>query len=469
MNFNSIEFFLFLPLVFGLYWLLSGKTRQQNILLLVASYVFYGWWDWRFLGLILLSSVFDFFIGQTIYNQESKSKSQWLLFLSLGLNLGLLGFFKYYNFFVNSFVEAFATVGISLNFQTLRIILPVGISFYTFQTLSYTLDIYRGRLKPTKDWVSFFTFVAFFPQLVAGPIERAAKMLPQFHKERRFEYSQATEGLKFILYGLFKKIVIADYCAVQVMELFGTYQNQTSLDLFLGMYIFATVYFYCDFSAYSEIALGVAALFGFQLSRNFAYPLFSKSMEIFWQRWHITMSKWFRDYVYMSMARSNPWKKLGRNALLMIMFTLIGLWHGAKWTFIAWGFFNGIAFLLYSNFFKSLKIPFEHTKIWGWASILITNFFVALTLIFLLSRDMASSWGYIKYMLQPDWGQPSKYLSHLFWPIAILVWEWQFRDKWHGLAFDRLKRWQRWGVYLALVFVTIHYYGQESDFIYFQF
>jgi len=467
MNFNSLEFFLFLPIVCSLYWLMKGKTRIQNVLLLLASYLFYGWWDWRFLGLILVSSVFDFFIGKEIYKQENPSKSKALLFLSLALNLGLLGFFKYYNFFVSTFVEAFASVGIHLHIETLRIILPVGISFYTFQTLSYTLDIYRGRLKPTKDWVSFFTFVAFFPQLVAGPIERASKMLPQFQKQRRFDYNQATEGLKFILYGLFKKIVIADYCALQIMELFGSYQSQSSLDLFLGMYIFATVYFYCDFSAYSEIALGVAALFGFQLSRNFAYPIYSKNMKEFWQRWHITMSKWFRDYVYLSMARSK-WKKLGKNTLLLIMFTLIGLWHGAKWTFIAWGFFNGLAFLVYNNFIEKQKWKIESTSFWHWASMAINFFFVALFLTFLLSPKIGSAAGYIFEMFT-NGSFSSKYWTRLFWPIAIIVWEWQFRDKWHGLAFERLKRWQRWGVYLLLVFVTIHYYGQESDFIYFQF
>lgn len=468
MNFNSIEFFLFLPLVFGLYWMLRSNRKAQNVVLLLASYLFYGWWDWRFLGLIFISSIADYFIGIAIHDQEDEKKSKALMYLSLGINLGLLGFFKYYNFFVQSFIEAFELVGIHLHVSTLQIILPVGISFYTFQTLSYTIDIYRERMKPTRDWVSFFTFVAFFPQLVAGPIERAAKMIPQFEKKRVFSYNQTSEGMKFILYGLFKKIVIADYCAVQVMDVYTNYESYGSIDLFLGMYFFACVYFYCDFSAYSEIALGVAALFGFQLSRNFAYPLFSKSMEQFWQRWHITMSKWFRDYLYVGMARSS-WKGLGRRAMLMIMFTVIGFWHGAKWTFVAWGFFNGIAFIAYTDYIKKMQFPFERTIIWNWLGRMISQFFVALILVFLLSKDISSSFGFILKTFSFDFSQPVTKAQYLFWPIAILVWEWHFRSHWHGLVLDNWPKLARWSFYLVLVFVTIHYYGQESDFIYFQF
>jgi len=470
MNFTSFEFYLFLPLVFALYWLMKGRTRPQNVLLLLASYLFYGWWDWRFLILIMVSSVTDYVLGLAIENQEDHKKKKWLLYLSVGVNLGILGFFKYFNFFISSFIAAFELMGIHLSIHTLNIVLPVGISFYTFQTLSYTIDIYRGRIKATRDWVSFFTFVAFFPQLVAGPIERAAKMIPQFQQQRQFEYKDIVEGFRFILYGMFKKIVIADYCGAQANEIFDNYQAYGGSDLFLGIYIFFIAQLYCDFSAYSEIAIGIARLFGFRLSRNFAYPLYPRSVEDFWQRWHITLNKWFRDYMYMSMARSY-WAKLGKPALIVIMFTAIGLWHGAKWTFTFWGFANGLLFVFYIRYQK----PKQKRKFVGEPQLKDMFNIVRLTLvlgfllIFFRAPDIASAFGYMRNMLSPSlFSVPTKW-PFIFWTAFMYIWEWQFRRDWHGLAVGHLPGWQRWSIYIVMIFITMHHFGQEKEFIYFQF
>ncbi|MBC8488995.1 MAG: MBOAT family protein, partial [Bacteroidetes bacterium] len=344
MLFNSIEFVIFLPVVFFIYWfVLNKKSSYQNIFLLIASYVFYGWWDWRFLSLIIISSFVDFFVAQKIQKAHKVRNKKILLTISILINIGFLGFFKYFNFFVDSFVEAFAQIGIHLNPRTLNIILPVGISFYTFQTLSYTIDVYRGKLKPTKDIVSFFTFVAFFPQLVAGPIERAVNLLPQFYHKRAFEVNKAKDGMKQILWGLFKKIIIADNCAVYVEEIFSNYQIYPGSTLLLGSFFFA-FQIYCDFSGYSDIAIGTARLFGFNIMRNFAYPYFSRDIAEFWRRWHISLSTWFRDYVYIPLggSRGNNFNKI-RNVI--IIFVVSGFWHGADWTFIIWGLLNGLYFL----------------------------------------------------------------------------------------------------------------------------
>ena len=294
MLFNSFDFLFFLPTIFVLYWFVFKKIQNQNILLLIASYVFYGWWDWRFLILILVSTIVDYFIGLSLQKVENSKRRKHLLWISLVFNLGLLGFFKYFNFFIDNWVEAWATLGVEMHKSSLNIILPVGISFYTFQTLSYSIDVYRRKLEPTKNFIAFASFVSFFPQLVAGPIERATNLLPQFYKKRTFNYEFAVSGMKLILWGLFKKIVIADNCAIYVNEIFGTYEEQSSLTLILGAVYFA-FQIYGDFSGYSDIAIGTARLFGFKLMRNFNYPYFSRDIAEFWRRWHISLSTWFRD------------------------------------------------------------------------------------------------------------------------------------------------------------------------------
>ncbi|QXP69196.1 MBOAT family protein [Polaribacter sp. R2A056_3_33] len=343
MLFNSLEFLLFLPTVFTLYWFVLKKLKVQNLLILVASYIFYGWWDWRFLSLILLSTLVDYSIGLQLNKTENSHKRKYLLWLSLGFNLGLLGFFKYFNFFIENWVDAWSSIGITMHKSSLNIILPVGISFYTFQTLSYSIDVYRNQLKPTKNFIAFASFVSFFPQLVAGPIERATNLLPQFYKKRSFNYDLAASGMKLILWGLFKKIVIADNSAMYANEIFGDYQHQSSLTLILGA-IYFTFQIYGDFSGYSDIAIGTSRLFGFNLMRNFNYPYFSRDIAEFWRRWHISLSTWFRDYLYIPLggSKGNKFKQI-RN--VFIIFLVSGFWHGANWTFIFWGGLNALFFL----------------------------------------------------------------------------------------------------------------------------
>lgn len=344
MLFNSIEFGLFLPIVFFLYWFVfKDKTKCQNLLLLISSYVFYGWWNWRFLSLIAFSSFVDYTIALQLNKTEKKSQRKLLLFISFATNLGLLGFFKYYNFFVDNFIDAFTLFGFHPSANTLNIILPVGISFYTFQTLSYTIDVYRKFLKPTNDALSFFAFVSFFPQLVAGPIERASNLLPQFLKKRKFSYHNATNGMRLILWGLFKKLVIADNAAILVNDIFANYQTKSVVVLFAGAVYFA-LQIYGDFSGYSDIARGIAKLFGFELMINFRVPYFSRDIGEFWRRWHISLSTWFRDYLYIPLGGSRGTKKMIiRNTL--IIFIVSGFWHGANWTFIIWGAINALYFL----------------------------------------------------------------------------------------------------------------------------
>ncbi|MDR3171871.1 MAG: MBOAT family protein [Treponema sp.] len=347
MFFNSLDFALFLPIVFGLYWLGTYKTHEsgrfQNILIVAASYVFYGWWDWRFLFLILLSTLTDYGIGLGLSKQEHPTKRKILLGTSILVNLLFLGFFKYYNFFIDTFMTAFSFLGMKLNPQHLHIILPVGISFYTFQTMSYSIDVYKKKLEPTRDFIAFAAFVSFFPQLVAGPIERAANLLPQFYTKRVFDYDKAVDGCKQMLWGFFKKMVIADNCAIYANMIFNNYQEYSGSTLVLGA-LFFTFQIYGDFSGYSDIAIGSSRLFGINLMCNFATPYFSRDMAEFWRRWHISLSTWFRDYVYIPLGGSRGGTLIAvRNTF--IIFMLSGLWHGANWTFVFWGFLNGVYFL----------------------------------------------------------------------------------------------------------------------------
>ena len=343
MFFNSPEFACFLPIVFIAYCFFSKSRNIQNVVLLVASYIFYGWWDVRFLLLIVASSTIDYFVGLGLEKFERTSARKLLLALSVFANLGMLGVFKYYDFFVSSLSDGLAGLGFQANLTTLNLILPVGISFYTFQTLSYSIDVYRRKLKATKDPISFFTFVAFFPQLVAGPIERATTLLGQFASIRSFDFEDGREGARLILWGLFKKIVIADQCAVHVDTIFENYQTLSASVLLLGAIYFA-FQIYGDFSGYSDIAIGTARLFGIRLMTNFKTPYFSRDVAEFWRRWHISLSTWFRDYVYIPLGGNRGGTALSiRNTF--IVFLVSGLWHGANWTFVFWGLLHWIYFL----------------------------------------------------------------------------------------------------------------------------
>lgn len=344
MLFNSIEFSIFLVLVFICYWFLLQKNlKAQNLLLLISSYFFYGWWNWKFLTLIAFSSFLDFFLGQKIQHSHRNTQRKVFLLMSMVTNLGVLGFFKYYNFFAQNFVEAFTFFGKKVDPFTLQIVLPVGISFYTFQTMSYTLDIYRRKINACDDFVSFFAFVSFFPQLVAGPIERASHLLPQFLRKRVFDYDLAVSGVKIIIWGLFKKMVIADNASILVDGIFNDYANQSPGTLTLGVFFFS-FQIYGDFSGYSDIAIGTSRLFGFDLMTNFKFPYLSKNISEFWKRWHISLSSWFKDYLYIPLGgnKKGKWMSLLN---VLVVFLVSGFWHGANWTFIIWGLIHGLLYI----------------------------------------------------------------------------------------------------------------------------
>jgi len=370
MLFNSLVFAFFLPVIFGLYWWIGRRQQglqKQNLLLLIASYLFYGWWDVRFLALIFVSSLTDFLVGQAMGKRKTCSRRRPLLYLSLAVNLGMLGFFKYYNFFAQSFADGFHQLGVDVDPWTLKIILPVGISFYTFQTLSYTIDVYRGTLAPSSNWIRFFAFVSFFPQLVAGPIEKARDLLPQFSTPRKFEYGHAVSGLRLILYGILKKVLVADRLGEYVTYLHLHPDEFQGWAVIIGA-VFFTLQIYCDFSGYSDIALGTARLFGFRLSVNFRTPLFSTSTAELWRRWHISLNAWFRDYVYVPLGgRKRGAAIFYRNMFLVFMVS--AFWHGAYWTYLVWGLICALSYLL-----ESLLAPPQRGRQglsaflgWAWA------------------------------------------------------------------------------------------------------
>ena len=358
MLFNSIDFAFFLPIVFFLFWLgARGSLRLQNLLLLVSSYIFYGWWDWRYLMLLIFSSLFDFYIGLALHKQEDGRRRSLLFWSSIGVNLTLLGFFKYYNFFADSFVNAFSMFGQQLHLPTLKVILPVGISFYTFQSMSYAINIYWRKLTPTRDILAYTAFVSFFPQLVAGPIERATNLLPQFYKPKEFDYSLITKGLKMMLLGFFMKVVIADRLSLYVDSVYNNIGMHTGWSFMVASFFFA-LQIYGDFAGYSLIAIGTAKLFGFNLMQNFNRPYFSASFRDFWSRWHISLSTWFKDYVYVPLG-GNRGSKPRTYFNLFTTFLVSGLWHGANWTFVVWGAMHG-AFQIIERVIKNtvnIKLP----------------------------------------------------------------------------------------------------------------
>lgn len=486
MLFNSIEFAIFLPLVFGLYWVIGARrVKAQNTLLFVASYIFYGWWDWRFLSLIFISSLIDFLLAQKIKTTDKPERRKSLLAISVVMNLGMLGFFKYFNFFIDSFTDAFTFFGYQFSADRLDVILPVGISFYTFQTLSYTIDVYRRKLEPTTDAIAFFTFVSFFPQLVAGPIERASNLLPQFMRERKFEYSKAVDGMRQILWGLFKKIVIADNLGRHADYIFSDHTQYPGLVLFLGALFFA-FQIYCDFSGYSDIAIGTARLFGFDLMRNFAFPYFSRDIAEFWRRWHISLSTWFRDYLYIPLGGSKGSKYLQvRNTF--IIFLVSGFWHGANWTFIAWGLLHAALFLPLLLLGKNRKhtngIAEDRMVVGAREALRIISTFLLVTLgwVFFRADNIGHAFSYLSHLFSKLFhpvGLANFQFANLYivcdliMLILFVVIEWLQRHKQHGLEMTGVKtsRVGRWAIYLAIMFM-IGMFGQteELPFIYFQF
>ena len=474
MLFNSSEFLIFLPTVFLIYWyLLRKKSKVQNFFLLVSSYFFYGWWDWRFLFLIILSTTVDYLVGLKISSSNEISKKKIFLWASILFNICLLGFFKYYNFFIDSLISLISAYGYeSSKMRSINVILPVGISFYTFQTMSYSLDIYFGKLKPTRDLISFALFVSFFPQLVAGPIERASNLLPQILNKRIFNYAQAVDGLRLILWGMFKKIVIAysfawrvDYC----------FQNYSSLDggtLFLGL-IYFSFQIYCDFSAYSDIAIGISKLFGFELMSNFKFPYFSKNIYEFWNRWHISLSSWLKDYVYIPLGGSRL-NKLNTARNILIVFILSGFWHGANWTFILWGLWHGLIYVLFKIFDKNINFTTsQNGKYFNFftkcTKVSLNFILVTISWVFFRSQNITESFSYFSKILS-EFSLPITNKGGLVTIILFISLEFLFRKNERKIInFKNL--YLRWIFYFALSFSCFAYFDffDEINFIYFQF
>lgn len=487
MLFNSIDFAIFLPIVFLLYWFVTkGNLKLQNTLLLLSSYFFYACWDWRFLFLLIFSTLLDYFTGIKMSDAKSASSKKFWFWLSVSVNLGFLGVFKYYNFFAESFAGALENLGLQMNPWTLNLILPVGISFYTFHGLSYVIDIYKDRIKAEKNFIDYAVFVSFFPLLVAGPIERATHLLPQIQKSRTFDYAKAVDGLKQILWGLFKKIVIADNCAEFANLIFNHSDDYSGSTLLLGA-LFFSIQIYGDFSGYSDIAIGTAKLFGIELLRNFAFPYFSRDIAEFWRRWHISLSSWFRDYLYIPLggSKGGTWMKI-RNTF--IIFIVSGFWHGANWTFVVWGALNAVYFLplllhnknrnhldvvaagkLVPNAkeFFSMLLTFLMT-VFAWIFFRAENIQHAMSYISDLLSGLASKSSYVETMNLLRWqiGYGIPFVIVLFFSL-----EWLGRENQYAISQlgNTWKRPMRHALYYALIFAIFWFGGKEQQFIYFQF
>jgi D-alanyl-lipoteichoic acid acyltransferase DltB (MBOAT superfamily) len=481
MLFNSLDFAVFLPIVFVLYWVLSGSLRGQNAFLILSGFVFYGWWDWRFLGLLVFTSGTDYLVAIGLERSNDARRRKFLLGISLVANLGLLGFFKYFDFFVNSFHDAFTLLGMPFGMRALGLVLPVGISFYTFQSLSYTIDVYRRQLKATDDPITFFAFVSFFPQMLAGPIERARHMIPQFEASRTFDTAMARDGVRQMLWGLFKKIVVADNCALIVNQFYASPADHAGSTMALATVLFA-FQIYCDFSGYSDIAIGAARLFGFELMRNFAYPYFSRDIAEFWRRWHISLSTWFRDYLYIPLGGSKGNKAfVVRNT--MIIFLVSGFWHGANWTFVAWGAVNAL-------FFLPLVLLDRHRSMSGHVAegrflpsvrelgqLALTFAMACFAWIFFRAQSMDQAFTVIgriassSLFTKPEVTSLGA-LATCALGIGIMIGlEWLNRDRQYGLQMDgRALRPVRYGLYYGLIAIIIWCAPLEGgEFIYFQF
>lgn len=478
MLFNSLDFAIFLPITFILYWFVTQqKLKLQNLLIVLASYLFYGWWDWRFLSLIIFSTTVDYLIGLALGKEKNHKKRRIFLWASILVNLGFLGFFKYYNFFLDNLATAFSFFGTEISSRSLNIILPVGISFYTFQTLSYTIDVYKKKMEPTKDFIAFAAFVSFFPQLVAGPIERATHLLPQFYKKRTFDQNNAVDGLRQILWGLFKKIVIADNCAEYANLIFNNSESYSGSTLVLGA-LFFTFQIYGDFSGYSDIAIGTSRLFGFDLMKNFSFPYFSRDMAEFWRRWHISLSTWFRDYLYIPLggSKGGTWKKI-RNTF--IIFLVSGFWHGANWTFIVWGLLNALYFLpllLTQQNRVNIEVVAKGKYLPSVKEVLqiaVTFVLTVFAWIFFRASSLSHAWHYIMDIFNVSVFQKPQVLPFTLLVLLtlFLVIEWLGREGEYAISKMGLnwKKAYRYAFYYSLIIILFWFGGKEQQFIYFQF
>ncbi len=484
MIFNSLEFLLFFVLFFFLYWLVfKNHLKLQNFFILIGSYLFYAWWDWRFLLLIIGTSVLNYFLGIYIHKATKTGTKKLLLAIGVLEGLGLLFTFKYLNFFITSLTEVTLAAGINLNIHTLKLILPLGISFYTFRTLSYVLDIYKNKIKPTTDAIVFFTYVAFFPSLISGPIDRASALVPQLEKKRIFDYSQAADGMRQILWGLFKKVVIADNCAALTNQIFDNYLTYPASSLVLGAFFF-TIQVYADFSGYSDMAIGIARLLGFNITRNFNFPFFSQNIAEFWQKWHISLTSWMTDYVFSPLNIAfRDYGNLGMILAIFINFIAVGAWHGANWTFIFYGFLQACLFIpmiLRGTLFKKKKMSkdkllpsFSELK-----NMILTFTLVMLTIIIFRVDSVMDGIIYLKRIISfslfsvPEiTNNRTNAIIALLFIAVLLVVEWLHRDKQHGLQIEKVKSFGiRLFIYYALIF-SIVYFGPTgaNQFIYFKF
>ena len=482
MLFNSLNFAIFLPIVFLLYWFATkGNFRFQNILLLVSSYFFYACWDWRFMFLLIFSTILDYFTGIKIQEASNNQYKKFWLWLSISINLGFLGIFKYYNFFAASFANSLSLLGFKANLGTLHVLLPIGISFYTFHGLSYVIDIYKTKIKPERNFVDYSLFVSFFPLLVAGPIERATHLLPQILKKRAFDYAKAVDGLRQILWGLFKKIVIADNCAEYANTIFNNSAAFSGSTHLLGA-LFFTFQIYCDFSGYSDIALGTARLFGIELLKNFAFPYFSRDIAEFWRRWHISLSSWFKDYLYIPLGGSKGglWMKI-RNTF--IIFLVSGFWHGANWTFIIWGFLNALYIMpsIILNTHRNNLDIVAKGKIFPTlrelCAMLVTFSLTVFAWIFFRANNIMHAFSFIaeiftkSFFTIPHFPGSGKAVSiYILTSIFIMI-EWIGRE--HQFAIAELGiTWSKpikWVMYYVIILAIYFFAGSEQQFIYFQF
>jgi alginate O-acetyltransferase complex protein AlgI len=482
MLFNSINFAIFLPIIFILYWFVTNKSlKLQNVLLLASSYFFYACWDWRFLFLLIFSTLLDYFTGIKMAESKNKKAKNFWFWLSISVNLSFLGVFKYYNFFIQSFADAIANVGVHVNPWTLNVILPIGISFYTFHGLSYVIDIYKDRIKAEKNIIDYSLFVSFFPLLVAGPIERATHLLPQIQKKRTFDYAQAVDGLRQILWGLFKKVVIADQCAQYANTIFNNSDDYSGSTLVLGAVFFA-FQIYGDFSGYSDIAIGTARLFGIDLLRNFAFPYFSRDIAEFWRRWHISLSTWFRDYLYIPLGGSKGGTGMKvRNTF--IIFLVSGFWHGANWTFIIWGFLNALYIMpsiIFNTNRNNLDIVAQGKYFPTIKEVLQMGLTFSLTVfawIFFRAENLGHAMSYISEIFSsslftfPKFDKDD-YVKPLYILLFIFIFiEWLGRKNQFAIAKInyRIPRLLIWLFYYVIIFTILYFSGNEQQFIYFQF
>jgi D-alanyl-lipoteichoic acid acyltransferase DltB (MBOAT superfamily) len=479
MVFNSPEFALFLPIVFILYWfVLSKSAKGQNILLLLASVFFYVWADWRFLFLVISNALLNYFIGIKIRDTQKEKSKQVLLWLGVAINLGVLGYFKYFNFFYDSFADLLNLFGTNINYSSLNIILPLGISFFTFQTLGYIIDVYNEETEPCRDVLVFSTYVIYFPKILAGPIERAQRFIPQIEVLRSFNTNMAIDGLRQILWGLFAKIVIADNCAEIVNEIFDGYQTQPASMLLIGAGCYL-VQIYCDFSGYSNIAIGVSKLLGIKLMTNFTTPFFSTNISDFWKKWHISLTSWLMDYVFTPLSFIlRKYKKGGLIVAIMVTFILVGFWHGANWTFIVFGILQGLYFfpmIIKGTMNKSSVIsPGKMLpSIKEFIQMSFMFLLMALTAIFFRAENVSQAFIYIENIFSlsilkaPDLSQLMFVVPFV---VVFFIMEWFSRGKQHPLEFSGRSVYLKWSVYVILGFIVLLAYDNNpNDFIYLQF